>query len=126
MLIPGLALVLAVPTVLTFLFTDSPTLALFTFGLQAFLWAIKTGPCFALALELVPASMRAFAVSVLVVMAGVIGNGLGPLLVGVLSDSLGATHAGNSIRYAMIVAPASLLVAAGALLLAARMFRRHG
>jgi MFS family permease len=125
LLIPGIALVLAVPTVLFFLFTKSATLALAAFGLQAFLWAIKTGPCFALALELVPASLRAFAVSVLIVMAGVVGNGLGPLLVGVLSDFLGPARAEHSIRYAMIVAPASLLVAAGALLSAARMLGRH-
>lgn len=126
LLAPGVALVLAVPTVVFFLFTESAKLALIAFGLQAFLWAIKTGPCFALALELVPASLRAFAVSVLIVIAGVVGNGLGPLLVGVLSDSLGASGAAYSIRYAMIVAPAFLLVAAGALLMAARMWRERG
>jgi predicted MFS family arabinose efflux permease len=118
LLIPGIALVLAVPTVLIFLFTDSAALALGTFGLQAFLWSIKTGPCFALALELVPAHLRAFAVSVLVVTAGLMGNGLGPPLVGALSDALGESTVGHSIRYAMLVAPVSLLVAAGALLLA--------
>jgi MFS family permease len=123
LLIPGIALVLAVPTVLVFLFTESPALALIAFGLQAFFWAIKTGPCFALALELVPASMRAFAVSVLIVMAGVVGNGLGPLSVGVLSDSLGTAGAEHSIRYAMIVAPVFLLVAAAALLVAARLWK---
>jgi MFS family permease len=123
---PGVALVLAVPTVVLFLFTESAKLALVAFGLQAFLWAIKTGPCFALALELVPASLRAFAVSVLIVMAGVLGNGLGPLLVGVLSDYLGASGAAHPIRYAMIVAPAFLLVAAGALLMAARVWRERG
>ena len=101
-------------------FTQSAVLALASFGLQAFLWSIKTGPCFALALELAPANLRAFAVSLLVVMAGVIGNGLGPLVVGVLSDSLDAGPAGHSIRDAMMVIPLSLLIGAGALLLAAR------
>jgi MFS family permease len=120
LLIPGTALVLAVPTVLVFLFTESATLAFAAFGLQAFLWAIKTGPCFALALELVPASLRAFAVAVLIVMGGIVGNGLGPLFVGVLSDYLGTSGAEYSIRYAMIVAPVFLLVAAVALLMAAR------
>lgn len=118
LLIPGIALVLAVPTVLVFLFTDSAALALIAFGLQAFLWSIKTGPCYALALELVPVPLRAFAVSVLMVTAGLLGNGLGPPLVGALSDALSETSAGHSIRYAMLVAPLSLLLAAGALLFA--------
>ncbi|MEJ1966637.1 MAG: MFS transporter [Gammaproteobacteria bacterium] len=120
MLIPAIALFLAVPTVLVFLFTHSAPLAVGAFGFQAFLWAIKTGPCFAVALDLVPSHLRAFAVSVLIVMSGVVGNGLGPLLVGFLSDALGASFAGQSIRYALILAPAFLLVAAVALLIAAR------
>ncbi len=118
LLIPAVALVLAVPTALVFLFTDSATVALCTFGLQAFLWSIKTGPCFALALELVPPHVRAYAVSVMVVSAALIGNGLGPPLVGALSDALGEASVGHSIRYAMLVAPVSLLLAAGALLFA--------
>lgn len=121
LLIPGVALLLAVPTVLVFLFTQSATLAIVSFGLQAFLWSIKTGPCFALALEIVPANLRAFAVSVLMVAASVIGTGLGPFSVGLISDLFSATGAGHSIRYAMIVAPVSLSIAAVALLVAARV-----
>jgi len=120
LLIPAIALMLAVPTVLVFLFTQSATLALVSFGLQAFFWSIKTGPCFALALDLVPANLRAFAVSLLVVMAGVAGNGLGPLLVGVLSDSLDTAPGGHSIRYAMLIVPVCLFLAAGTLLFASR------
>jgi MFS family permease len=124
LLIPAIALMLAVPTVLAFLFTQSAAVAIAAFGLQAFLWSIKTGPCFALALELVPANLRAFAVSVLVVTAGVVGNGVGPLLIGVLSDSIDTAPAEHSIRYAMMIVPVSLFVAAGALLCATRLRSR--
>jgi len=126
LLIPGIALVLAVPTVLVFLLTESGTLALAAFGLQAFLWSIKTGPLFALAMELVRPSLRAFAVAVLIVTAGIVGNGIGPLLVGVLSDYFGSSGASLPIRYALILVPVFLLVAAGALLTAARVWREQG
>ncbi len=120
LLVPGIALVLAVPTTLIFLFTDSASVALGAFGLHAFLWSVKMGPCYALALELIPPHLRALAVSVLLVTAGLVGNGFGPPLVGAISDLLGPMPSDHTIRYAMLLAPVSLLLGAGALLFAQR------
>jgi len=122
LLIPGIALVLAVPTVLVFLFADSVTLTVAAFGFQAFLWAMKTGPCFAVALGLAPPGMRAFAASLLLITGGVVGNGMGPLLVGLLSDLLGSAFAEHSLRYAMVIAPLAMFAGAVTLLAAARAF----
>jgi MFS family permease len=123
LILPGIALLLAVPAVIVFLFADAPALAIAMFGLQAFLWAIKTGPCYALALELVPTELRAFAVSVLIVVGGVVGTGLGPPFVGFMSDTLGSWGGVMTLQLALVVAPAALLVAGVALLSAARMLK---
>ena len=56
--------------------------------------------------------MRAVAAALLLLVMNIIGLGLGPVAVGVLSDALQATHGADSLRLALLVVPPVYLWAA--------------
>lgn len=60
------------------------------------------GPLFALIQTIVPTHMRAQAVAVIYLFANLIGMGLGPLAVGVLSDAMHPYLGQESLRYALL------------------------
>jgi len=60
------------------------------------------GPTYALLQRLVPDEMRATAFSAIMLMANLIGFGIGPQLVGILSDLFMPTMGKESLRYAML------------------------
>jgi MFS family permease len=62
------------------------------------------GPSFAIAQALVPLRMRAVASAILLFLLNIIGMGLGPYVVGVLSDLLDPTFGIDSLRYALCIA----------------------
>jgi predicted MFS family arabinose efflux permease len=64
--------------------------------------------------SLMPHSMRAFASAVIVLAAGIVGMGIGPVLVGALSDGFSARLGVDGLRYA-IAGPMLLDFAAAAL-----------
>jgi predicted MFS family arabinose efflux permease len=69
------------------------------------------GPTYALLQRLVPDEMRATTLSVSMLLANLIGMGIGPQVVGILSDLLHPSFGAESLRYAMLImsfiAPAS-------------------
>lgn len=60
------------------------------------------GPAFALLQRLVPDDMRATTLAVVMLLANLIGMGIGPQFVGILSDVLMPTLGKDSLRYAML------------------------
>jgi len=60
------------------------------------------GPAFALLQRLVPDKMRATTLALVMLMANLIGMGLGPQLVGILSDLMTPALGSDSLRYAML------------------------
>jgi MFS transporter, Spinster family, sphingosine-1-phosphate transporter len=63
---------------------------------------MAAGPLFATIQSLVPERMRALSIAVIFLFANLIGMGLGPLAVGVLSDVLRLWLADESLRYALL------------------------
>jgi MFS family permease len=61
------------------------------------------GPTFALMQRLVPNDIRATTMAVVMLLANLIGMGIGPQAVGFLSDSLHSMAGANSLRYAMLI-----------------------
>ena len=61
------------------------------------------GPTYALMQRLVPAGMRATMMALVMLLANLIGFGLGPQAVGVLSDALAPRFGVDSLRYAMLM-----------------------
>jgi predicted MFS family arabinose efflux permease len=70
------------------------------------------GPTFALMQRLVAADMRATAVAVVMLLVNLVGMGIGPQAVGLLSDWLKPHVAGDSLRYAMLLLSSLALWAA--------------
>lgn len=60
------------------------------------------GPLFATIHAVVPQRMRAMSIAILFLFANLIGMGLGPLVVGVLSDALHSWAGADSLRFALL------------------------
>jgi MFS family permease len=61
------------------------------------------GPTYALMQRLVPDEMRATMMAVVMLLANLIGFGIGPQVVGILSDWMMPSVGSNSLRYAMLL-----------------------
>jgi hypothetical protein len=66
------------------------------------LFYVYMGPTFALLQRLVADEIRATTLAVVFLLANLIGMGIGPQVVGVLSDALRPTLGSDSLRYAML------------------------
>ena len=66
------------------------------------LGALYLGPCIATCQNLVSPGMRAMASAILYFVLNIIGLGLGPLTVGILSDTFVDSYGDNNLRYAMV------------------------
>jgi MFS family permease len=109
--VPALSLVAYLPFVYAFLIVDTPRLALFAyFGAITFA-AMHLGPAIAITYALVKVRMRALASALLLFILNMIGLGLGPLLVGIISDALADDYGAMSIRYALGIVAASKVIA---------------
>jgi MFS transporter, Spinster family, sphingosine-1-phosphate transporter len=80
----------------------SSYLAFAALGLSAFGGNIAQGPMLASIQTLVPPRMRAMSLAIIYFFANLIGFGLGPLVVGVLSDALRPHFGLDSLRYALV------------------------
>jgi MFS family permease len=92
-LFPFYLLFLLLPGTYTALLALVPLCVVFNFLL---------GPTFSLLQLLVPAGSRATALAVVMLFANLIGMGVGPQVVGALSDLLARTYGTNSLRYSML------------------------
>ncbi len=98
------------------------TLALMT--LPASVAIFHAGPSFALVQELVPLRLRALAAAFLLFCLNVIGGGLGPFVVGLLSDLMEPSLGRESLRYAMLALTVPILLSVVFYYLAARRLPR--
>jgi MFS family permease len=111
--VPAIACLLVGPAQLCFLLGDAMPIWLGGFALTSFLMLMHQGPIYAAAMTVAPPRMRAVATALILLCASLLGQVLGPLLVGLLSDWLQPTMGELSIRYAML-ATAACPLAAGA------------
>jgi len=82
--------------------TPSRNLAFALTGASAVGAALITAPVFATIQTLVPERMRAFSIALIYLCANLVGLGLGPLVVGFLSDALRPLYGESSLRYALL------------------------
>jgi len=80
----------------------NPYVALVLVGVAGSGGALQSAPLFATTQTVVPERMRAISVSILFLFANLIGMGLGPLAVGVMSDALRPVAGEESLRYALL------------------------
>jgi MFS family permease len=124
MWVPGIATLLCVPfQFLTFLAADRAVVLPSFVGLM-FMAAVFFGPSFAMTQALATLRMRSVATSVLLFIQTLIGNGLGPSVTGLISDSLKASFQQDSLRYALVIIGVVNLWAAVHYLLGSRSLRQ--
>jgi MFS family permease len=107
--LPAYAIILSIFFVAGALFLQNTSLSLICLGCCASLQSMYLGPSIAVAHSLVPASMRSLTSAILFFVLNLIGLGLGPLVVGMISDQLAPALGVESLRWAM-----SIIIVVGA------------
>ena len=102
MRITALTIAMLTPCFALFLLLHQKYLALMALLPLVVVFNFFIGPTFALLQRLVADDMRATTLSVVMLLANLIGLGLGPQIVGVLSDLLSPTFHEQSLRFAML------------------------
>mgnify|MGYP000734179909 CR=1 FL=1 len=108
-----------------FFFSGNLTLVLASVFVSNFLTALYLGPSIAVSHSLVPAKMRAMASAILFLILNAIGLGLGPLLIGALSDYLEPTYGVESLRYAFTVTYITGIITVALFYLASKYYPRE-
>ena len=94
---------------LAVLFIEDRDMLLVALIVPCALTGAYVGPTLALVQDFVDPRARAFLAAVLLLMVNLVGAGIGPLAVGVLSDVfLASTAASKSLRYALLAMPGVL------------------
>jgi predicted MFS family arabinose efflux permease len=109
---------LALPAAMGSVLVSRLELSVALVSLSAFCWSVSNGPVIATAASVVSPTMRATSLSIIIFATSVVGFGLGPLSVGLLSDFLQPQLGQQALRYALLL-PASLLPVMAAVLCAA-------
>ncbi|MBX3705363.1 MAG: MFS transporter [Pseudomonadales bacterium] len=122
--LPAGGVMVAFPFFFIAVLLDQPYLAIAVLIVPNLLNALWLGPALGTIQNLAPMHMRAMASAVLLFVVNIVGLGLGPLAVGVLSDLLSGPFGGESLRYAILIATAGYSWAAAHFLLAGRTIRR--
>jgi MFS family permease len=102
--VPGIATIVMVPFQLLAYLYGGMWVIVASLMVVAILGAAYLGPSFAMTQALVSLRMRAVASAILLFVLNLIGMGLGPYLIGVLSEILTPQFGAESIRYAMCAA----------------------
>lgn len=105
MIAPAICAVLQAPFLIFALLTNNTVLALALLIVPYLLNSIFYGPVYATAQGVVPPHMRATASAILLFMMNMIGLGLGPLCIGIISDVFqsGGMDSGESLRRALVI-----------------------
>jgi predicted MFS family arabinose efflux permease len=116
------ALLIMAPCWAIAIYSVNRYVALPAFMLAGALVAFYVGPSFAALQTLARTDMRALAASLLVFCTNLVGVGLGPLAVGLLSDAWAQEYAVHSLRAALLAVPPLFVWAAVHYEIAARRF----
>ncbi len=123
-IVPGIATLLTVPPFVAAMLVADVGHSLMLLAVPVFLGAIWYGPVFASAQSLVEPHTRATAAAVLLFIINLVGLGLGPVSVGLLSDVLAITMGeAEGIRWSMAIFGVMAVLSAGAFFMAARTLK---
>jgi predicted MFS family arabinose efflux permease len=105
----ALAMVLLLPCFAAFLLLPSKHESLAALGILMVVFSVYLAPTYVLLQRLVAAEVRATVMAVVMLLANLIGMGVGPQIVGSLSDHLLPVFGEDSLRYAMLITSTGVL-----------------
>lgn len=120
---PALMSFLAAPAFAACLLTPALESSVVMLGIFSLLVGFHLGPIFAIGQSVVRPNMRAFASATLLLTATCFGQGVGPLVIGVLNDYLKPDLGVLSIRYSLLAAALTSALGGLIFLAAARSIR---
>lgn len=97
------AKIAATPVIVWFFLEYDSTLALIIYVPTVLLGAFYLGPSFAMIQTRAPLAMRALCSAIMLFILNIIGLGLGPQMVGIISDALAPALGQESLRYALLI-----------------------
>jgi MFS family permease len=100
--VPALSSLILVPFCVVFALAPDPNLALLAFVPVNLVTAVFAPPSYAIGQGLAQLRMRALASAIMLFVINLIGLGLGPTLVGMLSDAMTPRFGVESLRYALV------------------------
>lgn len=109
LIVPGIATMLAFPFSLAIFLNFDVRYSVFFMGFPVFLGLINSGATYSLTQRLAHIRMRALAASILLFLINIVGLGIGPQVVGWLSDILRPSFGEESLRYALAIGSAGYL-----------------
>lgn len=115
---------LGLPMALASLFVPSFSDSIVLIFLSSLFWSASNGPVIATAVSVIAPTMRATSSSVIIFATAVMGFGLGPFCVGLVSDLLAPLLGAQALRYALLV-PISLVPMMAVVLYAAARTSRN-
>lgn len=102
--LPAAGVLLAFPFYVAAMLSSNPYVAIAIMVVPSLLNSLWLGPAFGTIQNLAPMRVRAMASALVLFVLNIIGLGLGPFLVGVLSDLLEPSYGIDSLRYAILIA----------------------
>jgi len=111
LLFPILMLLISLPFTFVLLWTDHKMICLISMAICKICWTTYLAPCIAMSHGLVGIRMRALASAILFLVLNLIGLGLGPLVIGAISDQLSGDYGHNGLVYAMHVSIIMIVLA---------------
>ncbi len=111
-LIPMISLLAATPLLLFGMLANSVILASILFGCGVFLYKIHWGPHLALVQEVVAPELRAQAAAYAMFFANMLGLGVGPVIIGLMSDLARPQYGEDSLTVALMVALSAFVLGA--------------
>ena len=124
--IAALAAFLAAPAAGLYLLADSASAALWSYLVFILLVGAYNGPLHAMNQFLAKPRMRAMSVAIQLLIVNLVGGGLGPWLVGRLSDTLRPEYGDHAIRYSLLAVICVNAILAGAFYLICGTTLRRG
>lgn len=107
---PAIASIILAPAYVMMLMSDTPAIWIAGLGITAAFYASFQGPIFAATMALAPDRMKTVAAALGIFFTGLVGQIIGPLMVGALNDYLAPVYGDHAIRYSMLsVAVCSVL-----------------
>lgn len=120
---PAITSGLAGPVFMICMLTNNFTTMVAALAATSFLVGFHLGPIFAIAQTVARPAMRALASAIILLTATCFGQGLGPLVVGMINDAISPQVGATAVRYSLLSASATTMLGALLFVWAARFIR---
>jgi len=124
--VPALASIILAPGYVMVLLSDTPAVWIAGLGITAAFYASFQGPIFAATMALAPERMKTVAAAIGIFFTGLVGQIIGPLMVGALNDYLAPTFGAHAIRYSMLSVAVCSVLGGLCFIWAGRLAAREG